>query len=946
MEQGHQKTKMKSFLTSYSQLSLLNPLRSRIENRCCHEPTYLLKTGLLSLNCLTTCCFAPRRCNRFTCGASKSASTANFSSKEGTQNSFIDDLKEKPLHQDKHAKREGKPFYPKCFPLSENSSNPKNITAKEKFSVLAVRKRFPLGKEEHYYVPSNKKSNKQIHKQSNQLPSAYCFATCFARSSVPPHQDGQQIRKEEIGAKRNTLSTHLCNKRTILCSEKIPASAPLGGKKFISKPIKQSTGIKLLDTTPRSDLPARLGKSFSVHRTCQFSKRVFEKSLLPEKFINLLMANGEKDKARRCLTQALFSITTHCQKHNLQNNSPLRIFTDSFFKQESTESKESTADNSLQRTSLGTVQQETFSNELLPLLPKGKSNTFLGSRTQVASNNLNQVQIDKLPKQKFNPGKSVNVLRDVGLVLLESRLDNLVNGRYSDTKKRKLYPSVKESQGLLSQFNGVGTSIFRLNHIERVEKRLLSKQNGFFSFLVKQKRKLVGVGLHEKQTDKFKIPLSLPFCGKSFQTTGNVFLPLAWHAKQNNPFLSLIRLSLKEKFLISEKGFASLALHKKVQQSYLCSALLHLVQTTCSTCFATQGRNTSKGNEKRYQTLPTRIFTCCATCQATSQARKGRKAIKVTKYRTYTTTLPWFGARLLKPSLIAWHVAQHVKQQIHFLPFLPYSTLFNWREKGLNPLFGFAKQSQRFLLELCKFSANRSVKGTEKVRQNNLFGSFPLLSCFYSARTPSSPFSCVPTPSIITRNVDTNENNPVQSMCKAKANKSTCYKDEYVQQDTKLETKGLDRFIADLALHQDNLVPQNDSHSNTKDKKTPLCFTQGIPPLAKKSQEKDTKSVHTGVLLKGIQRVQPTLEVRRVRKGRNTFQVPSVVKQKRGEKVGIKWIIDSARRSKRKNNKLFSDSLANQLVESFDRLGEARSKRNELLKLAESNRPFLRFRWW
>ena len=515
---------MKSFPTCYSQLSLLNPLRSRIENRSCHEPTSLLKTGLLSFACFTTCCLAPRRCNRFTCRATRSASTANFSSKGfyPTQNisvalraqQFAKQTKGDPLHQDRHAKQEGRPFYPKCFLLSGNRNNPKNITARHEFSVLGVRKRFPLGAKQHV--------------QSNKLPCA---------------ADGQQTGKEEIRAKRATPSTHLCNARTSKCSEKIPAGEPLstgashvllGTKSVVTRPLKptclgtaqhtlthkqsvalggrckatkQGTGIKLLDTAPCSDLPARLVESFSVHRT---DRRVFKRSLLPEKFINLLMANGEKDKARRCLTQALFSITTHCQKHNLQNNSPLKTFTDSFFKQESTESKGSTADNSLKRANLATVQQKTRTNELLAPLPKGKSNT------------LPYVQSNLHSKQEVNPGKPSNVLRDVGLVLLESRLDNLSNGRYSGTRKGKLYPSVKEKGGLLSMAKG--TSIFRLNHIERVEKRLLSKQNGKSFFFVKQKGKLVGIGsqiaVHvEKQTGKFKIPLSLPFCGKSFKTT-------------------------------------------------------------------------------------------------------------------------------------------------------------------------------------------------------------------------------------------------------------------------------------------------------------------------------------------------------------------------------------------------------------------------------------------
>ena len=875
---------MKPFLTSYSQLSLFSPLRSRIENRCCHEPTYLLKTGLLSFPFFTTYCFAPTRCNRFTCQPTTSASTANFSSKDfyPTQKQFIADLKqdrdrdrdrdashghghghvvakqtkEKPLHQHRHANREGRPFYPKSFLLSKKRKIEKNITAKHKFSILGVRKRFPLG------VGVGVASHQHQHQHQHQH---------HVTVTVPS----------------NTNTN------------------------------KQGTGIKLLDTTPCSGLPARLGKGFSVHRT---GRRVFNRSLLPEKFINLLMANGEKDKARRCLTQALFSINTHCQKHNLQNNSPLKIFTDSFFKQESTESKVRNADNSLKKANLGCVQQKTRTNELLT---KGKGNTLFypGSGS----------------KRDANPGKPVNVLRDVALVLLENRLDNLSNG---STKKSLLYPSAKESQGLL--FMPKGASIFRLNHIERVEKRLLSKQNGFFFLFVKQKGKVVG---EEKQTGKFKIPLSLPFCGKSFETTFPVFLRLSPLAKQNNLFLSLIRLSLKEKFLISEKGFAFPALHKKVPQSYLCSALLHL-----------------SGNKKGYRTEERSCFTLFGRkfiSKAIPSIFIGAKQHVRSKCPRYTTTLPWFAALIaLRP--------KRVKQQIHFLPFLPYFTPFNWRKKRLNPLFGFAKQSQRFLLELCKAIPNRSVKGTEKVRQNNFFGSFPLLSPFYFARTPSSPFStlaywcwcwcCL-------------ARSPSPSRTVAKAKKSTSYKDEYVQQNTKLETKGLDKFIALLlssvdrdrdrdrakghghghqVAKQDKQLPQNNSHSNTKERKTFLCFTQGSFSLVKKvfSQEKDIKSVHTKVLLKGIQRVQPTLEVRRVRKGRNTFQVPSVVKQKRGEKVGIKWIIDSAKSKKRKGNKLFSLSLANQLVQSFDRLGEARSKRNELLKLAESNRPFLRFRWW
>ena len=192
---------------------------------------------------------------------------------------------------------------------------------------------------------------------------------------------------------------------------------------------------------------------------------------------------------------------------------------------------------------------KTSKISLLLYVPSNKrthvqSNNFTG----VPNNNFTGMQSNLPTKREASQGKSFNVLRDVGLVLLETRLDNLSNGRYSGTKKRKLYPKIKEGQGL--PFMGKENSISRLNHIERIEKRLLSKQNGTFFLFVKQKGKLVG---GKKQSDKFKVPLSLPFCGKSFETTFPVFLPLASRpkvvAKQSNPSLSLIRLSLKERFL-------------------------------------------------------------------------------------------------------------------------------------------------------------------------------------------------------------------------------------------------------------------------------------------------------------------------------------------------------------------------------------------------------------
>jgi small subunit ribosomal protein S7 len=99
-------------------------------------------------------------------------------------------------------------------------------------------------------------------------------------------------------------------------------------------------------------------------------------------------------------------------------------------------------------------------------------------------------------------------------------------------------------------------------------------------------------------------------------------------------------------------------------------------------------------------------------------------------------------------------------------------------------------------------------------------------------------------------------------------------------------------------------------------------------------------------LYQAVENVKPTLELRRVRKGGTTYQVPAIVNQKRQERLAIKWIIESAEKRKKKNKNSFSDCLVSEILEAFNKTGQPRQRRDEQLKIAEFNRAYTRYRWW
>ena len=96
-----------------------------------------------------------------------------------------------------------------------------------------------------------------------------------------------------------------------------------------------------------------------------------------------------------------------------------------------------------------------------------------------------------------------------------------------------------------------------------------------------------------------------------------------------------------------------------------------------------------------------------------------------------------------------------------------------------------------------------------------------------------------------------------------------------------------------------------------------------------------------------ISSVKPFVEVRKVRVAGSTYQVPAILEKHRQENYAIKWILQSAlERHKKNRSQTFEYCLAFEIYEASKKQGQARMKRNELHKLAESHRAFAHFRWW
>lgn len=94
------------------------------------------------------------------------------------------------------------------------------------------------------------------------------------------------------------------------------------------------------------------------------------------------------------------------------------------------------------------------------------------------------------------------------------------------------------------------------------------------------------------------------------------------------------------------------------------------------------------------------------------------------------------------------------------------------------------------------------------------------------------------------------------------------------------------------------------------------------------------------VLEEAISNVTPQLEVKSMRIGGATYQVPKKVGAKRGKKLAMRWLVNSARSGSAQN---MEDNLAEEIMAASEKEGGAYKKKEDEHRMAEANKAFAHF---
>jgi len=116
------------------------------------------------------------------------------------------------------------------------------------------------------------------------------------------------------------------------------------------------------------------------------------------------------------------------------------------------------------------------------------------------------------------------------------------------------------------------------------------------------------------------------------------------------------------------------------------------------------------------------------------------------------------------------------------------------------------------------------------------------------------------------------------------------------------------------------------------------CFYGACDQIKKRMPDANPIDVFT----QAVENVKPSVEVRSKRVGGATYQVPMAVNKTRQRSLAIRWIIGAARG---KSGRPMFLRLADELMAAYRREGEAMTKRENTIKMAESNKAFAHFAW-
>ncbi len=106
--------------------------------------------------------------------------------------------------------------------------------------------------------------------------------------------------------------------------------------------------------------------------------------------------------------------------------------------------------------------------------------------------------------------------------------------------------------------------------------------------------------------------------------------------------------------------------------------------------------------------------------------------------------------------------------------------------------------------------------------------------------------------------------------------------------------------------------------------------------------EKKMNEEPLAIFEKALDRVKPMIEVKSRRVGGSTYQVPTEIRPSRRTALGIRWIINFARK---RSEKGYAAKLAGEFMDAANNRGASVKKREDTHKMADANKAFAHYRW-
>ena len=106
--------------------------------------------------------------------------------------------------------------------------------------------------------------------------------------------------------------------------------------------------------------------------------------------------------------------------------------------------------------------------------------------------------------------------------------------------------------------------------------------------------------------------------------------------------------------------------------------------------------------------------------------------------------------------------------------------------------------------------------------------------------------------------------------------------------------------------------------------------------------EEKTGKTGLDAFTEAMNNIMPELEVKARRVGGATYQVPIEVRPARRTTLGLRWLTDFSRK---RSEKTMKERLAGEIMDACNNTGAAVKRREEMHRMAESNKAFAHFRW-